>query len=205
MKVFRSVAAIVVWFGLILQYGLMVQGQTPDIAVYRTANFLSYFTILSNLLAAISLTMPTIWPTSRIGMFFARPGVRTAVTLYMSVTAATYIAILAALWKPQGWQWVADTTLHYVAPALILLDWLLFTPKGAVRWSSVPLWLIFPLGYGVYSIVRGPIASFYPYPFLDASVLGMSKVMVNMAAMSALFAILGVVLVLADRALRPRP
>lgn len=204
MNAYRAIAALVAWSGLILQYWLMVRGQTGEAFATRTVNFFSYFTILSNLLAAVALTAPAAFPRSPIGLYFARPGVRTAVALYMAVTAATYVAILQGLWDPQGLQLVADTTLHYVTPALVLLDWLLFTPKGTLRWVYVWPWLMVPLAYGAYSIVRGSHAGFYPYPFLDVSEHGLTQVGVNMAGMCAVFLVLGLVLVLIDRTMRRR-
>ena len=129
---------------------------------------------------------------------------RTAVTLYTTVTAATYIAILQRLWSPQGAQWVADTTLHYVTPALMLIDWLAFTPRGALSWRWVLPWLAFPLGFGVYTMIRGPLTGFYPYPFLDVTSLGFGAVLVNMAAMSAFFIALGLGFALTDRLLARR-
>jgi hypothetical protein len=204
MKSYRSIAALVVWFGLLLQYFLMVRGQSGEVFVTRTVNFFSYFTILSNLLAAVAFSAPAVAPASAIGRFFTQPSVRTAIALYTSVTAATYIVILQGLWNPQGSQWVADTTLHYVTPALFLIDWLLFTPKGTLRWRAVLPWLAFPLAYGLYSIFRGPLSGFYPYPFLDASHLGLTKVLINMAAMSGFFLVLGLALILIDGLLKRR-
>lgn len=204
MKAYRSIAALIVWFGLLLQYFLMVRGQSGEVFTTRTVNFFSYFTILSNLLAAVALSAPAVAPASLIGRFFAKPSVRTAIVLYTTVTAATYIVILQGLWNPQGLQWVADTTLHYVTPALFLIDWLLFTPKGTLRWGSVAPWLAFPLAYGLYSIFRGPLSGFCPYPFLDTSQLGLTKVLVNMAAMSGLFLALGLAFILIDRLLKRR-
>lgn len=204
MNTYRSIAALIVWAGLLLQYFLMVRGQGGEVFATRTVNFFSYFTILANLLAAAALSAPTAAPASPLGRFFSKPSVRTAVLLYTSVTAATYIAILQGLWNPQGLQWLADTTLHYVTPAIYFIDWLLFTPKGTLRWRSVLPWLIFPLAYGLYSIFRGPLSGFYPYPFLDISNLGMAKVLVNMAAMTGLFLAVGLALILIDRLLKRR-
>lgn len=204
MNAYRLIAAIIVWAGLLLQYYLMVRGQSGEVFATRTVNFFSYFTILSNLLAAAAFSAPVVASASPIGRFFSRPAVRTAIVLYTSVTAATYIAILQGLWKPEGLQWVADTTLHYLTPALFLIDWLLFNPKGTLRWGSVLPWLAFPLAYGLYSIFRGPLSGFWPYPFLDVSQLGMAKVLINMAAMSGLFLVLGLAFVLIDRLLKRR-
>lgn len=204
MRTYRSLAALVVWFGLLLQYYLIVQGQTGPAFATRTVNFFSYFTILSNLLAAAALSAPTVAPASPLGRFFSAPTVRTAVVLYTSVTAATYIVILQGLWKPEGLQWVADVTLHYVTPTLFLLDWLIFTPKGTLRATSAAPWLLFPLAFGLYSLARGPLTGFYPYPFLNVTDLGLGKVLVNMAVMSAFFLAVGLGFVLLDRLLRRR-
>ena len=38
--------------------------------------------------------------------------------------------------------------------------------------SDLRAWLIFPIVYVVYSLVRGPIADWYPYPFLDPNLDG---------------------------------
>lgn len=204
MKLYRTLAALVVWFGLLLQYYLIVQGQTGATFAARTVNFFSYFTILSNLLAATALSAPVVAPSSWLGRYFSKPAVRSGTVLYTTVTAATYIVILASLWKPQGLQWVADTTLHYVTPALFLLDWLFFTPKGSLTWRSALPWLLFPLAYGVYSLVRGPLSGFYPYPFLDVGHIGLARVLVNMALMSAFFALLGLGFVFLDGLLKRR-
>ncbi len=34
------------------------------------------------------------------------------------------------------------------------------------------MWLIFPVVYVVYSLIRGPVADWYPYPFLDPNLDG---------------------------------
>jgi len=204
MRPFRLIAALVVWSALLLQYYLITEDQTGAAFAYRTVNYFSYFTIITNLLAAMAFTAPSVAPASPPGLFFARPAVRTGIVLYTSVTAATYILILQGLWNPQGLDWVADITLHYVTPALFLFDWLVFTPKGTLGLRAVWPWLILPLAYGAYSIVRGPLSGFYPYPFLDVSQHGMNQVLINMAAMSALFLALGLVFIAIDRLMRPR-
>lgn len=195
---------MVAWLGLLAQYYLIVRGTSGAGFAAQTVTYFSYFTILSNLLAAISFSAPMAAPDSPLGSFFARPSVRTAVTLYLCVTSATYMAVLQGLWRPQGLQLIADVTLHYIVPALALLDWIIFTPKGALRGRSILPWLAFPLAFGIYTIARGPLAGFYPYPFLNVDRLGIGRVLVNMTVMSAVFAGLGLMLVLVGRLLARR-
>lgn len=204
MKAYRLVAALIVWAGLLLQYYLLITGQNGGSFAMRTTNFFSYFTIISNILAAIALTAPTVAPASPLGRYFAKPGVRTAIVLYATVTAITYVVILAAQWSPQGLAKLADSTLHHVMPALFLIDWLVFVPKGTLRWGSIPGWLALPFAYGLYSIVRGPMSGFYPYPFMDVPKLGMPAVLVNMGIVALLFVILASGFVLLDRVMKRR-
>ncbi len=34
------------------------------------------------------------------------------------------------------------------------------------------IWLVYPLLFAVYSLIRGPIVGWYPYPFLDPAHVG---------------------------------
>ncbi len=49
----------------------------------------------------------------------------------------------------------------------MLVDWILFSPWTRRSFLAALGWLLAPLAYFAYSLVRGPIAHWYPYPFLD--------------------------------------
>jgi hypothetical protein len=161
--------------------------------------FLSYFTDLSNVLVALAMTLPWLAPNTGLGRFFTRLSVRTAILAYIIIVAVIYHYLLAKLWNPQGWQLVADTIEHVVAPALYVVDWALFVPKGTLRVKSAFVSLVFPLGYAAYSLVHGAATGFYPYPFIDVSHLGYDKVLTNMAMLILVFGGLGLLLIALDR------
>ena len=181
MTAYRFVAAALGWLALGLQYWLMMTADAPTDPVNRTINFFSFFTILCNILAALAMTAPLIAPNSSLGRFFDKPSVRTALATYIIVVAVTYHLLLRDLWDPQGWQKVADYTLHYVAPALFALDWLVFVPKRDVRWSTALAAMVFPLIYLGWTLYHGSWSGFYPYPFIDVSKLGLERVLMNSA------------------------
>ena len=158
----------------------------------------SFFTILSNLLAAFCLAA-FAFPRCGHLAFFRKPRVATAIALYMLVVAAIYIAILEGLWVPTGLMRVLDTLLHYVMPALFLVFWAVFVPKGATRYADIPRFLAFPALYGAYVMLRGALTGEYPYPILDAGRLGYAAAFANMAAITMLFTVLGAVFVAADK------
>jgi hypothetical protein len=125
--------------------------------------------------------------------------VRTAIATYIIVVGVTYHLILRQLWDPQGWQWVADVTLHYVTPVLFVLDWLLFVPKRTVPWWTAIVALVFPLVYLAWTLWHGSWSGFYPYPFVDVSKIGLEKALTNAGGMTAAFLVLCLVLILIGR------
>ncbi|MES2034919.1 MAG: Pr6Pr family membrane protein [Pseudomonadota bacterium] len=194
MKAYRTIAAVIAWAALVGQYWLMTKGQPPGEVLVRTVNFFSYFTILTNLLAALALTLPVLAPDS-VGRWWGRPAVRGGITVCIAVVMIVYHLVLRGIWEPQGLQKVVDYTLHYVDPLLFILDWLLFAPKGTLRWRNAIGWLAFPAVYGIWTLGHGALSGFYPYPFMDVTALGYPAVLANMAAMVLGFLIPGLLLV----------
>ena len=88
-----------------------------------------------------------------------------------------------------------------VAPALYIVDWLVFVPKGTLSARSVLWWLLYPVGYAAVSLLPGAVTEFYPYPFLEVGQLGYERVLLNMGVLMAAFAVLGLILVGIDRLL----
>lgn len=203
MRAYRVVFAIIGWAAIVAQYWLMIRGRALGEIPGLTVNFLSFFTILTNLLAALALTLPVV-ASEGAGRWWNLPAVRAGIVLFTTVVMAVYHLVLRATWDPQGLQKVVDYTLHYGMPLAFILDWLLFVPKGRTPWSAAIAWLGFPAAYGVWTLVHGALSGFYPYPFLDVTALGYGAVVRNMAGMTLGFLVLAVLLVALDRMLGRR-
>lgn len=202
--VWRSVFAVVGWAALGLQYGLMISGQPAAEVATRTLNFFSFFTILTNLLVAVDLTLPAIGAGTRPGRWAASEGLRAGVTMYAVVVGLVYHFLLHATWNPQGWSYVANIALHYIMPAAILIDWLAFTPNGRLRWIDAGKWLAFPLLYGGWTLLHGALSGWYPYWFIDAGELGLGRTLLNFGGLLAFFGVIGLIVVAIDRTLGRR-
>lgn len=125
-------------------------------------NFFSYFTIESNMLAIVVLIVGgLVNPQSRNWAYL-----RGAATLFMIITGIVYAALLANAEVGLTTAWV-DDTLHRVIPLVMLADWIFFSPWTRGSLVAALGWLTGPLAYFAYSLLRGPIAHWYPYPFLD--------------------------------------
>lgn len=186
--IFRAGVATLAWFALGLQYGLLVGDPGPPGPLVSTLNFFSYFTILTNILVALAMTLALMPGERGLTGFFKRAQTRAAIALYIAVVVGVYVVVLRHLWDPQGWRLVADRLLHYALPALYLIDWAVLAPKGELRFRQAAVWLVYPAAFGVYTLARGAIDGFYPYPFLDAGALGYGQALANVAGLLALFA-----------------
>jgi hypothetical protein len=198
---YRIVAAALGWFALILQYFLPLTPGMQATSLEHLVRYFCFFTILSNLLVALALTLPWLAPGTRAGRFFLSPSVRAGIAAYIILVAGVYHLLLRHVWDPHGWLFVSNGLLHYVMPVVYVADWLMFVPKGGLRVRDAAVWLIFPVAYAVLTLVDGAFTGFYPYPFLNVGKFGYAAVLANIAALTVAFAILGLILVAADRAL----
>jgi hypothetical protein len=200
-KAFRMAAGILGWIALALQYALVLTGTLGADSFTRSINFFSYFTILTNILAALALTQPWLAPQSSPGKFFARPTVRTAIATYFIIVMTIVYFILRHLNTFQGWNLVADLLLHYVMPVLFVIDWLFLVPKQTLKLKDTIFWLAFPIIYLVWTFIHGAYSGFYPYPFLNGAELGNARVLLNEAGLLVIFLVLGLILVSGGRLL----
>lgn len=193
--------AVIAGFALVLQLWLMLKNG-PALGIRPAAsvvNFLSFFTVLSNLIVAISLSISLLGPWTRAGRFFSAHSIQSAIMLYIFIVGLVYNLVLRNLWAPKGQQLLADNLLHVVVPLLYIVYWSLFTPRSVLRWKDGFPWLIFPFVYLVYSLIRGAATGWYPYPFLNADALGYSKVILNILMMIGAFFAVGLLLIAVNR------
>lgn len=161
---------------------------------------LTFFTVLTNLLVLLSVTIPLLWPRKRAGRYFSNPRFLSGILVYILVVGLVYLVVLARTWNLQGLHKLADVFQHYIVPISFLLHWL-FNPKGRLSWKAVPSWLVFPAVYLTFILVRGAIAGVYPYPFVDVSRLGIWHVLINTGLFALVFTAFGLATVGLDRLL----
>jgi hypothetical protein len=190
-KRYAVIGACLVWTALLLQLFLIIQNRVT--AVPETVvRFFSYFTVLTNILVALSFTGIFLKGINERGPFFCRPKNLTAIAIYISIVGITYNAILRFQWAPQGWDRVTDELLHLVNPVVYIIFWVKFVPKKNMQWKFILPWAIYPLTYFGYTILRGPSAQWYPYPFMNVTSLGYTKVFFNSAMVTLAFALVAV-------------
>lgn len=183
---FMAIIAGAAWFALIGQFYLIIINRQVTV-IETIIRYFSFFTILSNLIVAISMTVLLISPSGKWGRFFAKASTLTAISVYITVVGITYNVILRFLWAPTGFQRLVDELLHLVVPVLFIIFWIVCVPKRDLKWGMVFPWLIYPVLYMVWTVIHGAFSNYYPYPFIDVGKLGYGKALINTALILALF------------------
>jgi hypothetical protein len=130
---------------------------------FEPANFFSFFTIQSNLIAVFVFLVGAAFPGMRSWGWTL---VRGQAVLVMTVTLVVFALLLADTDVDVTLPWV-DTVVHRVMPIAVIADWLIEPPVVAIPFRTSLVWLTYPLLYAAYTLIRGAIVGWYPYPFLD--------------------------------------
>ena len=145
------------------------------------ANFLSFFTILSNAATAVVLGWAAIWFWTRGRRADAEPAALAfalaSVTTYMVITGVVYNLLLRHIELPQEAEPIpwSNEIMHSIGPLFLLVDLFIGPLRRALPWKAALGILIFPIVWVVYTLVRGTLTTnpvsgdpwWYPYPFLD--------------------------------------
>ncbi len=109
-----------------------------------------------------------------------------------------YHLLLSATHHPQGIDVITNIIKHYITPVLFTLFW--FTSKhiGALKWSDLYKFILFPMAFLVFTYVKAAITGEYPYDFLNYSLNGFSGVAPIIAAIVILILFLGSLAIIYD-------
>jgi hypothetical protein len=95
--------------------------------------------------------------------------------------------------------WIPEVTAHSLSPLLGIVWWAGAVAPGRLRLWHAVAWLVYPIAYLGYWLVRGPIVGEYPYFFIDVDELGYAGVAVWTGILVAGFLVLGLVMWVTDR------
>ena len=174
---------------------------------FATANFFSYFTVQSAMLAVLTLCIAAAYALLApndppwLGIL------RTMVTVYLLVSGIVF-ALIVSQASTRDYRidvpW-SDTLLHFVVPALAVIAWTadsIMAVNPPVPWSTVGWVLVYPTLWLPYTLVRGADVGWYPYFFLDeAQVGGALGVAAYCLLVVAIFVAVTAALVAVNRAL----
>ncbi|GAA1321342.1 Pr6Pr family membrane protein [Nonlabens tegetincola] len=195
---FRVVSLVLIALGIVRITGIF--GPNPGWAAF------SFYTVQSNLLCLVwvaLLVVATVRDLRGQGVRgYSTPSVRwsAAVMMAITITMLVYLIVLVPATFVQDSGYVpfslTDNLIHIITPCLLIVDWMVFVPKGRLRAFDPLLWAIIPLLYLVFAFVYGGLGGEfspgqrYPYPFLNVDEHGVAGVAVRVCVLAV--ALIGV-------------
>jgi len=206
----HAAIAVLVFGAVVAQLAIAVRvsGTPPDVTAGvlrgsttagRIIRVLSFFTIQSNLLSGIVSAQLAARP-DRDGR--AWRALRLAALFGITVTGIVYSTVLAAIHEPNGTaETLVNLVVHYIVPVAMITGWLAFGPRPRISRVTVISSLLFPVLWLAYTLARGGIWKWYPYPFLDVASHGYARVALNAAVVTIVFAAVAGLFAVGDRRL----
>jgi hypothetical protein len=173
-------------------------GEAAGVGV-RLWRLFSFFTIESNLIV-LAVCLGLVRRPLRDGRLWNV--VRLDSLLGIVITGLVFAIVLAPQVHLTGAALVATIGFHYVSPWATLLAWLVLGPRPRLTWRIVAAAFIWPVAWLLYIFVQGSFTDWYPYPFLDATELGLGVAVRNALAVLVIGLVLAAGLKVLDGKLR---
>src|SRR5690349_13552846 len=176
---------------------MVMVGLVASFTAHGQKDQLVYFTNQSN----IFLDLGAAWTAWRLWHEEETPpALLTSAVLFICITGLVYNVVLAPTAAPQtGLGMFSNVIQHRVTPLMGLIGWLVVHRHGGLTWRHAAIWLVYPLSYFAFAIVRGLIVTSgglrYPYPFLDVVKHGYAGVLENAVMYALIFWVMGLILV----------
>jgi hypothetical protein len=169
----------------------------------RLLRVASFFTIQSNLLLALTSAQLALHP-DRDGRVWRV--LRLDALVGIAVTGIVYATVLARIHEPKGWeQVISNAIFHYGAPIAAVLGWVIVGPRRRISGRVVAASLLWPLLWFAYTLARGRLSHWYPYPFVDAATHGYGRVVANAVLVLLVLGAVACIYLVGDRRLPRAP
>ena len=150
----------------------------------RVFNVFCFFTIQSNIIVGVT-TLLLALDSKRSSILFNT--FRLTGVVAIAITGVVYHSVLSQLFDLESWALVADNLLHTVVPIMAVVGWLMFGPRGLTSPRIMQLSVLFPIAWLIFTLIRGSVVDFYPYPFVDVIHLGYGRVLINCVWVAVLY------------------
>ncbi|MEG1395264.1 MAG: Pr6Pr family membrane protein [Clostridia bacterium] len=186
-----------------------------------------YFTVQSNIFVVILfvyLAIKSCFDIQKKGLLGQSPHIsptwQVALVFYITITFVVYAVLLSGadfsmdasattkvLYK------MSNIMVHYIVPLMAIFDWIMFLPHGKLKFVDAFKWLIYPVLYLIFIVVRALVGGYlnegrpnasgnpskYPYAFVDFDVLGAKKGAITVFCFLIAFILLGIIFVCLDK------
>jgi hypothetical protein len=208
----HATVAVLVFAAIVLQViiAVRVPGRPHEVSTGllrgstlpgRIVRVFSFFTVLSNLLSGIVSAQLAVRP-DRDGPVWRV--IRLAALVGITVTGIVYSTVLAQIHQPNGLsETLVNVLVHYVVPIMMVVGWLAFGPRPRIDTTTILWSLLYPASWMAYTLIRGAIWKWYPYPFVDVTTHGYGRVALNALGVVVVLGGVAALFAVGDRRLPP--
>ncbi len=191
----RAIGVLRILFGLMV-FSMVVWQIADRLAnnVFRPAEYFSYFTVQTCLAITVLFIAAGIYSWNHKTDTRLLTIVRVSIFSYSIVMLVVYNVLLrdvapAAADANYVWPVFPNEFEHVWAPILVVIDWIFAPGRFPLRLRAMWWALIYPLAWVGFSLVRGAMTGWWPYPFLDPTgPNGVTGVVVYVAGIAAFMA-----------------
>src|SRR5215472_15943816 len=145
----RSIVALYrLGFGLLTFVAMIVQMvNLSQAGTLDVLHYLTFFTILSNTIAAVTFLVGAArWRSPRSATFDFLRGFS---VVSMSLTGVVFAVLLSGTNVDTAIPWV-NSVVHEVMPIVVVADWLIDPPQSRLTYRQGFMWLVYPAVWSVY-------------------------------------------------------
>lgn len=189
----HMILCAVATFGIVSQFVLTGTGpadatESDPGVVASVIRFFTFFTILSNLMVAVS-SLPIA-----LGARLSYPlrVLRLNAVAAIVITGVVHWFLLRPGSDLSGVTALVDAVTHVIVPILTVVVWLVAGPRGLTSRLVVAGSFAFPVLYAGWIFLYGALTDWYPYYFIDVPVIGYGQSLTMAAVIFVAFAALSV-------------
>tara|TARA_R110002073_G_scaffold72537_1_gene177448 strand:+ start:444109 stop:444726 length:618 start_codon:yes stop_codon:yes gene_type:complete len=198
---FEIIGFCLAWFAIITQFILMIQNRQSSI--FETiVRFFSFFTILTNILVALYFTAMLFKFKKNPFALLLTQSTLLAITVFISIVGLVYQIALRSIWNPTGLQFLVDELLHTMIPLYVFVYWILTIKKSKSEMKFVFYWLLYPVIYTFFILLRGHLSAYYPYPFLNSIEIGYKQSFINISSILSITIVLMLLFIFIEKKLK---
>ena len=203
--------------GVRLTAGILLAGviayQITDLAIgggLIPYQYFSFFTVDSTFIEIAVLVVAGVAALRRDADGSRLTSIAMSIVPYAIVVTLVYNLLLRGAPTTQylGQDW-HNEVVHVAAPIYLAVDWFVLrlfdAGRPRLRFRAIGVMFVFPVLWFVFTMVRGAIIGYYPYPFLDVEKSGIGTVVGYTLGLFVLMGALAVAAVAVTRTRHPRP
>jgi len=170
--------------------------------------YFSYVTVQSSLMNIVALIVGGIFALRSSRDTELLTAVRMSLVAYAVIVGVVYNVLLRDIVSVGYVSTITwpNEVIHVIIPIFLILEWLLAPGRETLSFKRIGFAIAYPLLWVAFTLVRGPLTGWYPYPFLEPDGAGgWPSVWLYVVAIATFIVVMATIAISVTRIHNPRP